>query len=391
MKIIYASSVDLSLPRGPSVNEREFCGSLSRMFRSDAVFIIPRPSVDTSGVLKECDGSTVEILPVFKKRRPFSWFVHQFRLFQRCRKVANRFRRNERPLFVFRLDYMPVGIALFVLTRTPRYVVKTAGDGSFSFLRRHGLLVRWSGPLNRLLHKCVLGRAHFIDVVTERHARDLSRNLGIDRGRIGVVDNAVNTERFVPMDSDLARQRVGLERFERIIGYVGNEPWCRGGRELIQVAEELRDRNPGLGIVIVGGGPRLCELEEEVRSRKLEEFVVLAGQVNYAEVVHYINSFDVGVSFLEPHHRGASEQKVRQYISCGRPAVVTPGGSEFVAEAGIGAAIDTVNERLLVETLLDWLRMAPQVREKCVEYARLHLSVDARLEERLERWRQAGV
>ena len=386
MNVIYASSVDLSLPRGPSVNEREFCVALANRFGKTATLIIPSPCADSSAVTREISAAHVDFLPAFRKRKIRSWLAHQFSLYKALSRTKKALENDKDPLFVFRLDYMPAGMALFVLLAAPTFVVKTAGDGSFRFLSRHGLLVRSSGLLNRLLHKLVFRRAKFIDVVTRRHAEDLANNLDIDAGKIGVVDNGVNTARFIPEDRQQARDTLGLSHFHQLIGYVGNEPWCRGGRELIQIAGKMLDKRQKIGFLIVGGGDRLDELVELARKNGVEDAICFAGQVSYSETVTYINSLDVGVSFLEPHHRGASEQKVRQYLGCGRPAVVTPGGSEFVEEAGVGAVVDPEDQSLLVEALLEWVDRSPGMTDQCREFAHGKLSVEARLEERLRYW-----
>ena len=42
-KILYASSVDISLPKGPSVNEREFFFGLHKIFGERVGFLISKP------------------------------------------------------------------------------------------------------------------------------------------------------------------------------------------------------------------------------------------------------------------------------------------------------------------------------------------------------------
>ena len=386
MKFIYASSVDLGLPRGPSVNEREFCAALAARFAGEVTIIGPEPSRARDELAEELKGAVIESVGLLEKRRVLSWIKHQVRLFLRCRAVLRRYSKDDRPLFIIRLDFMPVAIAAFVFLYSPGFVLKTAGDGAFRFLGRHRFIVRLMAIPNRILYKIIMRCALFIDVVTRRHADDLAENLGIDPRRIGVVDNGVNPDRFVPESRNDARSRLGLERFGLLVGYVGNEPWCRGGQELIDVASVMRAKRPDVGILIVGGGPQLGELEEQVVEKGLTDCVVLTGQVDYSEICTYINALDLGVSFLEMNHRGASEQKVRQYLSCGRPAVVTPGGSGFVEAADVGAVVEVDDIEALGDVLIKWAEKSPDYKDKCRAYAVETLSIDARLNERLGHW-----
>ena len=49
--------------------------------------------------------------------------------------------------------------------------------------------------------------------------------------------------------------------------------------------------------------------------------------------------YAVSISSLEDR-RAASELKVRQYLACGKPVVISPGGNEFVAHEGLGSVVD---------------------------------------------------
>ena len=385
--ICYASSVDLSLPRGPSVNEREFCLSLARRLGEHLTVITPRPAESAEEVAGELQGARVVWLPPGDHRSPRAWLAQQIAILRELNRSYHR-STSTGHFFVFRSHFMPVGLASFALLRRPSFAVKTAHDGRFEYLRRHSWPLRLAGYPNKLLHKFLLTTAKAIDVVSEQHARSLSEELDLSRAKIAVIDNGVNPDRFHCLDRRRCREDLGLAHMREIVGYVGNEPWLRGGRQLVEVARELRNPRPGCFILIVGSGPNMKKLSSLAERLGVEHIVKFTGQVPYRSVTTHICALDVGVSFLEPQHRGESEQKVRQYLSCGRPTVVTPGSSDFVGPAKVGTVVEPDRQpESVVRALEYWLdRDSETTENRCRAYAIQALSVDSRTEARIRAW-----
>ena len=280
-------------------------------------------------------------------------------------RAAGRLLRERRfDLLVFRIDVFP--FVPFYLTRRHRlpYVIKTLGTGALDALERRGALARMLAPLNRWMFHSIVSRALVADTDSDGHAVALRRRLGLGEREIVWIDNAVNTGRFHPMSSAAARRELGLERFDPLIGYVGSRPWERGGAQLIEAAAKLLPRHPALGVVIVGSGEPVEGMKRRAAELGIAERCHFAGYVPYRRIPRIVQSLDIGVSIsLLPERAVNSELKVRQYLACGKPIVISPGGNEFVREQGFGTVVEPGDLDAIAAALERWLARAPAERD----------------------------
>jgi|SRR5690625_4676483 len=385
MNVVYASSVDVSVPNGPGVNELEFISALARRQDLRATFILPRPSMPAPSVLEE-----IQILQVPRTdvRNIYRWTVHQTALYRRLVKTTKCHRFD---LIVIRAGIFPIAFWMFLRRSNIPYAVKTAGNGRFDVFDRKGSAWQRLRRVNQHLYREVLDNAIVVDCVSEAHVQSLKALSTCSN--IIRVDNGVNIERFYPKESSVSRHKVGLDRFQYVVGYAGNVAWERGGMQLVEVLPRLRMRYGNVGAVIMGGGSGTDALKARARSLGVDDACVFTGSVPYDQVVDYINSFDVGVSLLRPNKEGASEQKVRQYLACGIPVVVNSTSSAFVERCGVGHVVPYDDIDKIYEALSYWLKQSADEREDVRMRARSlavkELSVEARLEERLDAYRSA--
>jgi len=365
-RVVYLSDVDLSLGRGPSVNELEFVDALVLDESVDAAVVVPRPS----GTIRQTVlGRLTEILPFpIRRRNLIHLLLFETALVIYLLRLRVRFSSTT---IVLRVSFLPLGMYLIAPVLRGRFHLKTVGDGSFRYLRRAplgALLVK----LHRHMYRRIVRFARSVDMVTETHREEFSRHVGFSE-KCFVVDNRVNTDFFFPRDRGEVRQRLGLQDYRYVFGYVGNDPLNRGASEAIGALRKLRgERGVNAAVLIVGAvdpqqAAELLSTPEDVHIR-------LVGQVPYMEVPILMNALDVGVSFLPAWHRGASEQKVRQYLACGVVPVVTPGGSAFVAEQGVGFVSDNVDIETVASTIHHALQKSSVMSRECRAYAVEHLS-----------------
>lgn len=385
-RILYISSVDISIGNGPGVNEREFVLGLHAALGGRAHFLVPRPEHTVSELPAEiCTYS----LP-HRRHHPLLYPAHILSQVL----AANRLLDGQRfDLIVFRLDLLP--LAPFLITRGHRipYALKTLGQGMINTLNeRMGLFGRALGSINLRLARRLLEGAILADSVSQAQVEYLREVLGVDDPeKIIWIDNAVNTGRFQPVPAAQARLARGLERFNPIAGYVGTRPWERGASQLIEAAPRLLRSFPDLGIVVLGDGSGVDSLKHRAAELGVAEHCIFTGYVPFEQVPSYINSLDVGVSInLRADRSAASELKVRQYLACGRPVVLSPGSNDFVVEHGLGSLVQPTDQDGIAAALEEWLSLPPQAREQfsamSSRYVRDHLSVEAAIERRLVLW-----
>ena len=363
-KVAYISNIDISLSKGPSVNEIEFLDALVNSDIEDVSFYLPQvKNVARESIAQKTTWLTAK---PFSSRSLVSRMHCEYQMYKRLKELS-----KDSSVIVFtRISVLPLALYLLAPKLAGQFHVKTIGDAEFRYLKK----VRYFGTLLQKLHqhfyRRILRFAHSVDVVTDKHKEQLEANLNIE-GKCKIVSNKVNTSIFFPRDKMAGRQKLGIDQYDFIIGYVGNDPMNRGASELIEVVNTLRrDLSINVGGVVVGG------IDKEQMPDVDLQHVKLLGQVDYADVPELIALFDIGVSFLPKWHRGACEQKVRQYIASGVVPVVTPGGSSFVATEGGGKVVENDDIFALSKEIGDLLDKATlaQLSQKCVELAKSKLS-----------------
>jgi PEP-CTERM/exosortase A-associated glycosyltransferase len=117
---------------------------------------------------------------------------------------------------------------------------------------------------------------------------------GIDAGKISIIPNAVDVQRFQwrqPADEAL-RARLGLAG-HLVIGFVGSFYAYEGLDLLIGALPRIREQLPQVKLLLVGGGAMDAALKQQTRSMGLESAVVFTGRVPHAEVDRYYDQIDL--------------------------------------------------------------------------------------------------
>ena len=387
MKILYATSVDLSVPDGPGVNEREFLHALRQNCDVKVRAVLPQP---VGPWPTELDGSPVAFTYRRDMRRPLHALRHQASQYLRLR---DELRAESYDLVVYRPYPFPAAALAAILRSGVPYALKNIGPTLVSAVHQHFRPVSHGlAPVNHRMLRTLLEGSVVADTVSENQRTEL---LGLFPGleeTLHVVNNAVNTDRFRPMERLIARKRLGLDRFTHIIGYAGNYPDRRGGREIVDALPRLRESAPGIGAVILGGGDD-DTLRAHAARLGVADICHITGRIPFDDVPVHIGTFDIGVSILPPSNAGAAEQKVRQYLAAGRPVVTTPGASAFVADIEAGTVVPYGDIDAFTRAVASWLSMPPDswlvASQRARTYAEAELSTTAQARRRVDLWRSA--
>jgi len=383
--VLYISSVDISIGNGPGVNEREFTLGLYAAIKDRAHFLIPRPAMEVADLPESVCTYT------FPHHGHKIWMT-PFHMLSQIWHAQRLLARQPFDFIVFRLDILP--IAPFVITRLHKvpYALKTLGQGMINVLGEKIKVVGKSiAQVNLWLVKKLLDGAVLADSVSLAQVEFLRQTLNADAQKIVWIDNAVNTSRFFPISVAQARSELGLNRFDPIIGYVGTRPWERGGMQLIEAAPQLLKKFPKLGVVILGDGNEIVGMKKKAAELGVENNCVFTGYVPFDKVPDYINSLDVGVSIsLRPDRFAASELKVRQYLACGRPVILSPGSNDFVIAENFGSVVPPADLDSITHALEHWLYRPADERQAFTErtsrYMQNNMSIEAAVIRRFDLW-----
>jgi glycosyltransferase involved in cell wall biosynthesis len=387
-QLLYISSVDISLNNGPGVNEREFVFALQKAFSERVHFLIPGPQ----NAISEINSLNFTFSRSHRQFNPVAYFAHlisQFRL-ANVLLVSGKF-----DFLVLRLSILP--LVEMCITRRYRvpYAIKTLGSLDILWQQGgiKGVLGKALTPFVERLFRDIASRALAIDACTQVLIDYHQHRLPLVPSQIHLIENATDTERFYPVDRMTARSRTGLYAFDPIIGYAGGRPWERGGSQMLEIAGRLLQRYPSLGMVVLGGGSGVKRLKARAQDLGVKDHCIFPGSIPYNRVPDYINAFDVGISFDTEDRLntyGNSSQKVRQYLSCGKPVVSGPGGNHFLVREGLGSIVEVGDLEQITSAAISWLSLADEQRhvfsQRARSFAIEHLSVRKALDDRIDFW-----
>jgi glycogen(starch) synthase len=192
------------------------------------------------------------------------------------------------------------------------------------------------GELNRTIH----GVEHWLSNASTRviacsgYMRDqVARLFDLPAGRIDVVPNGVDDRAWQARPRAVAAARARFAGPGPLIGYAGRLVYEKGVQHLVHAVPYLRDRHPGLRVVIAGDGPYREELLDQAGRLRLGESIRFAGFLDAAQLPAVLAATDATVvpSLYEPFGMIALEA-----AAAGAPlAVASTGGLAEIVEPGV--------------------------------------------------------
>src|SRR5699024_9879090 len=122
-------------------------------------------------------------------------------------------------------------------------------------------------------------------VVLNEALQNIAINRGTEPRRISIAHNAVDVQRFHPLDE------VETETFN--IGYVGSFVGYEGIGRLVAAVKRLSDWGVPVRLIAVGDGTHYSHIKNQVERQQLTESVELPGRVPHADVHYYYRMMDV--------------------------------------------------------------------------------------------------
>jgi PEP-CTERM/exosortase A-associated glycosyltransferase len=150
--------------------------------------------------------------------------------------------------------------------------------------------------LSRRVETFLAGKANKVVVICEGLKKDLvERNVSPDK--IIVVPNGIDTKQFKPVEKDRELlKKYGLEG-KIVCEFIGTMFNFEGLELLVQAVERLRPERDNFRVLLVGGGEKYDDIRQLVRSKKLKDIILLAGEVPHARIRAY---YSIGDIFVYP-------------------------------------------------------------------------------------------
>ncbi|MFZ1742938.1 MAG: TIGR04063 family PEP-CTERM/XrtA system glycosyltransferase [Pontixanthobacter sp.] len=232
--------------------------------------------------------------------------------------------------------------------------------------------------MTRLLENRVITGADAVFTICEGLRNDLIER-GFQGGKIGISPNGVDLSMFgdpPPRDDALAAQ-IGLDAGP-VIGFIGSFYDYEGLDDLIAAMPELRSRQAGAQLLLVGGGPMDSALRAQAAASPVANTIYFTGRVPHAEVERYYSLVDVLayprkqsrltdlVTPLKPLEAMAQRRIVAASDVGGHRELITDGvtGVLFPADDPAGAARALSD---LIDQRADWDAMKARARVHVAE------------------------
>ena len=254
--------------------------------------------------------------------------------------------------------------------RIPGCMIFRAGDGVHAAWLAHR--ARVLGPLQRLSQQCapyhryVLAaeREMFADPAlravicnSQMVAEEISHFYGVDRSKLPVIYNGVDTTVFHPALADECRERTRAEAGIRadvpVLLFVGSGFERKGVPQLLRTAAQMQ--SCATQIVIVGADRKLKAMQALASKLGLDKRVLFTGPLK--DVRPWYGAAD---GFVLPTLYDPCPNAALEALACGLPLLTstTCGAQEWVASGVNGWVVDAVDETDLTRRLDDLSALA---------------------------------
>jgi len=162
---------------------------------------------------------------------------------------------------------------------------------------------------------------------------------GVDPGKVVVVANGVDYEKFYPVDRKTVREKLGVTEDAKLMITVGGLVERKGFHRVIEVMPELRKQFPNLHYLIVGGpsaeGDWTERLKQQVVDLQLQQCVHFLGTMPPEILKEPLSAADLFV--LSTRNEGWANVLL-EAMACGLPVIATDvgGNSEVVPDERLG-------------------------------------------------------
>jgi glycosyltransferase involved in cell wall biosynthesis len=278
----------------------------------------------------------------------------------------------------------PDGLAAVLLGKTLGVPVTVSARGtdinlypSFRLIRP---MIRWT-----------LSQADAVIAVSDALKEAMVR-LGVDPGKIRVIPNGVDAERFRLMDRDEAKSKLNLPPEVPLLVSVGALIRPKGHLTLIRAFARIAPRHPELKLYILGEGPLRSELDSLIRELKLQDRVRLLGKRPNDELPQWFNAAEVSLLTSE---REGWPNVLTESLACGTPVVATRVGGvpEILHSPELGIlvdqAVDSVADGLERALLKKWDREAISTQTRARTWSTVAGEVEDVFSEQL--WARAAL
>lgn len=221
----------------------------------------------------------------------------------------------------------PDGLAALLIARSLKKRVILNGRGTD---------LNWypQFPVIRAQIRSAMEKADAVTVVTET-LQEKTIELGIDRGKVTVIPNGVDTGTFCFRPQDEAKRMLNIPDNRRVILAVGHLLEAKGFHLLIEALRHVRRQD--IDLVIIGDGKYKEKLQQLAADHHMGERVKFPGERPQNELALWYAAADM---FCLTSLREGRPNVVLEALACGAPVI-------SMNQWGLGSLVDAESGILL--------------------------------------------
>ena len=186
-------------------------------------------------------------------------------------------------------------------------------------------LQRIGAGRGRILFYSIMQRINLLvttaQVFVTLHFQSLfQKRYRLNRKKIHVVHNGVDTDRFSPGDPEVAKEVLGLDGSKEYITYIGSfHPHGRAPL-IVEAAAVVMKQRPGVMLLMIGDGHDRAACEAAAGRLSITENSVFTGAMPHRSIPQAIRASAVLINLVADTDDTQS-MKMLEYLSCGAPVI----------------------------------------------------------------------
>jgi glycosyltransferase involved in cell wall biosynthesis len=259
-------------------------------------------------------------------------------------------------------------------------------------LTQHNTFIKYDSVFDKIerLNDLIIGKETLKEadkiIAVSNATRDYVLSLGAEPGKVKVVHNGVDLNRFRPIAGihNEMRRKLGISKKAVVVLTVRRLVYKNGIDTLIDAANSAVKKNPNIIFLVVGKGPSQNSVRAKIKQLGLENNFRLAGFVSDEELPFYYNVADF---FVLPSKSGEGLALVAlEAMACGLPVIATDvGGINEVLMDKYGKLVPPNMPEMLAKSILDYSKadlssVKSEVRELMEEKYSWDKNVDSLVE-----------
>jgi len=221
-------------------------------------------------------------------------FISSFNLKSLCKSVKTAAKETFIPDWISAYFLNSAIAALYAYDNVPIYV--EMGESDILFYEQFLSIKKIKKYLNQFSGVIAVSKRNY-DILRNRY--EVNENLFL-------LENGVNTEKFVPIDKDYAKKRLGFPKDIFIVAFVGGFIERKGPLRVLKAIEMIR----GVKGVFIGRGPQIPSGDK----------VLMASPVSNDQLPMILSACD---AFVLPSLAEGLSVAILEAAACGLPLIVS--------------------------------------------------------------------